>query len=186
MRNCSIRIARKRHLAFTLLELVITMVIAVILLLVAIPSFQQWQARQRMNAALHDLEQDLLAARSQAIVVGSEVVACPGGADLGCADGSDWSRGWLVFQDLDGDRRFTPPEPLIRRSGAVERMTIRSAASRRSLRFYPNGSAPGSNGSIWFCDPRGPAHAMRIVLSNVGRVRREAYDGLEWEDCPGG
>lgn len=171
---------------FTLLELVITMLVAIVLTLIAAPTFDQWQARQRMNAALHALYQDLLAARSQAIVLGANVVACPGNPLSGCSGASDWSLGWIVFQDVDDDREYGSTEPLIRSTSAQRRVHIRSTANRRSLRFYPNGTAPGSNGSIWFCGARGPAHAQRLVLSNVGRIRREDYDGLEWEDCPGG
>lgn len=171
---------------FTLLELIITMVVAIILTLLAAPTFDQWQARQRMNAALHALHQDLLAARSQAITLGASVVACPGDVGTGCGTGTDWSQGWLVFQDIDGDREFGPAEPLVRVGPALERVRVMTAASRTRLRFYPNGTAPGSNGSIWFCGARGPAHGHRLVLSNVGRIRREPYDGLEPEDCPEG
>lgn len=169
---------------FTLLELVVTMVVVIVLTLIAAPTFDQWQARQRMNAALHAMHQDLLAARSHAIALGAQVVACPGSPLSGCRDDSDWSGGWLVFHDIDADREFDPTEPLLRNTPAMERIAIMSASSRRSLRFYPNGTAPGSNGSIWFCGARGPDHAKRLVLSNVGRIRREDYDGLEWEDCP--
>lgn len=170
---------------FTLLELVITMVVAIVLTLIAAPTFQQWQARQTMNAAVHALQQDLLAARSQAIALGAHVVACPGAPGLGCREDSDWSEGWLVFHDMDTDRELDPTETLIRSSPALERIHVMSSSSRRNLRFYPNGTAPGSNGSIWLCGARGPDHAQRLVLSNVGRIRREEYDGLEWEDCPG-
>jgi len=170
--------------AFTLLELVVTMVVFTILTLIAVPTFEQWQARQRMNVALHSLQQDLLAARSQAIMLGANIVACPGDVVTGCAGTSDWGQGWLVFQDVDGDHEFGPGEPLVRMTGSMQRVNIRSSASRAYLRFYPNGTAPGSNGSVWFCGSRGPEYAQRLVLSSVGRIRREAYSGLEWEDCP--
>jgi len=169
---------------FTLLELVITMVVATILLITAVATFDGWQAKQRMNAALHALHQDLLAARSQAIMTGLHAVACPGSVIRGCTSDSDWSQGWLVFQDVDGDRSWGPTEPLLRSSQARKRVNIRSSRHRRSFRFYANGSAPGSNGSIWFCGSRGPEHANKIVVSNTGRIRREAFTGLELEDCP--
>jgi type IV fimbrial biogenesis protein FimT len=176
--------AGTRLYGYTLLELVVTMVVLIVLTLIAAPTFDGWQARQRMNAALHALQQDLLTARSQAIALGANVVACPGDVVSGCSVNSDWSRGWLVFLDMDGDRDFGDGETLIRSTPAPRHLTVMSAASRPNLRFYPNGTAPGSNGSIWFCGTRGPDHAQRLVLSNVGRIRREPYDGLEWEDCP--
>lgn len=176
--------ALSRITAFTLLELVITMLVAAVLAFLAIPSFQNWQARQRMNTALHSMHQDLVAARSHAITLGANVVLCPGDILNGCRGTNEWSRGWIVFQDLDDDHRFATPEPLLRITGEAQRMKIMSSGSRTYFRFYPNGTAPGSNGSIWFCGARGPEHAQRLVLSNVGRIRRESYEGLEWEDCP--
>ena len=169
---------------YTLLELVVTMVVVIVLTLIAAPTFDQWQARQRMNAALHAMQQDLAAARSQAITLGAHVVACPGSPLTGCRDDSDWSGGWLVFHDIDADREKDPGEAVLRLTPAMQGINIISASSRRNLRFFPNGTAPGSNGSIFFCGVRGPDHAQRLVLSNVGRIRREAYEGLEWEDCP--
>lgn len=171
---------------FTLLELVVTLSILLVLTLAAAPTFDHWQARQRMNAALHALHQDLLAARSQAITLGGQVVTCPGNVASGCRGDGDWSHGWIVFQDIDGDRALDPVEPVLRNDSAPDRVTIHSSANRSSFRFYPNGTAPGSNGSIWFCGSRGPEHAQRLVLSNLGRIRREAFDGLEPEDCPQG
>lgn len=176
----------RRAAGFTLPELVVTMCVAVVLTLIAAPTFDEWQARQRMNSAVHALHQDLLAARSQAIVIGAHVVACPGHAGSGCSGTSDWSQGWIVFHDIDGDRDLGSSEPLLRTAPALQRINAMSAASRSRLRFLPNGTAPASNGSIWFCGARGPAHAQRLVLSNVGRIRREDFSGLEWEDCPGG
>lgn len=176
----------RRPSGFTLFELVVTMCVAVVLTLIAAPTFDDWQARQRMNAAVHALQQDLLTARSQAIMLGANVVACPGDPASGCSGTNDWSQGWIVFQDIDGNRNRGGSEPLLRLASGLERLNVMGAASRSSLRFYPNGTAPGSNGSIWFCGTRGPAHAQRLVLSNVGRIRREDYDGLEWEDCPEG
>ena len=170
---------------FTLLELVVTMVLFTILTLIAVPTFEHWQARQRMNVALHTLQQDLLTARSQAILLGTNVVACPGDVVSGCAGTNNWSEGWLVFQDIDDDHTFGPAEPLVRVTDAMQRVKVTGSTSRTYLRFYPNGTAPGSNGSIWFCGALGPEHAQRLVLSSVGRIRREAYDGLEWEDCTG-
>ena len=172
------------HLGFTLLELVITLVVATILLLTAASSFDNWHARQRMNGALHALHQDLLAARSQAIMTGLHTVTCPGSINGGCSATSDWSRGWLVFEDLNGNRAWDPTEPILRASSEQERVHIMSSSHRRAIRFYGNGTAPGSNGSIWFCGSRGPEYARRIVVSNTGRIRREAYTGLEPEDCP--
>ena len=59
----------------TLLELMITVSIAAILLVVGIPSFKEFMARQRMKAAVGSLHNDLLMARSEAVHRNAVVVA---------------------------------------------------------------------------------------------------------------
>lgn len=169
---------------FTIIELVVTLSIAVVLALIAAPGFDRWRAAQRMNAAMHTLHQDLLAARSQAVTLGLDVVVCPGHPDSGCRDDSDWSQGWFTFHDLDGDRVLDADESVVRMTSDAKRLTIMSSTNRPLFRFLPSGAAAGSNGSIWLCGTRGPDHARRLVVSNLGRVRREHYAGLEREDCP--
>ena len=167
-----------------MLELVIVMVTFVVLLLIAAPSFQGWQQSQRMKAAVHALHQDMITARSQAIMIGDRVTVCPGSPATGCSDDSKWSRGWLVFRDLNNDGVYSATEPVIRVSGEIEHIAITSAARRSSFIFRGNGTAPGSNGSVWFCDARGPDYVQRIVISNLGRIRQEKQAEADPEDCP--
>ena len=172
-----------RH-GFTLLELSITLVVLAILLCLALPSLKGWQDKQAMRTALNTLRQDLVAARSHAIALGDRIVICPGTNGEGCSSSDAWNTGWFVFEDLDQDREFDMTEPVLKIEGHHERLNITSAISRSRFVFYPNGTAPGSNGSIWFCGARGPQFGHRLVVSNLGRIRSEPYQGLEWEDCP--
>jgi type IV fimbrial biogenesis protein FimT len=89
-----------------------------------------------------------------------------------------------VFTDLNGDRNRQEGEPLRKHAGAVEFLDINSSRSRSFLRFYPNGSAPGSNISIRFCDQRGAQFAGKIVVSNSGRIRMETGGIEATENCP--
>ncbi|NCF63549.1 MAG: pilus assembly protein FimT, partial [Gammaproteobacteria bacterium] len=50
-----------------MLELMITVVIAAILLISGVPSFQRFSQRQHMKAAVIDLQNDLTMAKSEAI-----------------------------------------------------------------------------------------------------------------------
>jgi type IV fimbrial biogenesis protein FimT len=169
---------------FSALELMLTVAIAAILLVIGVPAFQDFGARQRMSAAMHALHGELALARNAAIRHGTAVVACPGGPDTGCREGSDWSAGWFVFSDFNGDRAFQAGERVHRVEPGLEQIVIRSSSGRQSLRFFPNGSAPGSNGSITFCDRRGPAAARKLVISNLGRIRREEAPDTDPADCP--
>jgi type IV fimbrial biogenesis protein FimT len=169
---------------FTVLELLVTLTIAAILLGAGAPSLQQFTQRQHMKAAVGSLHNDLLLARSEAVFRNLEVVACPGDPASGCSGAGDWSRGWIVFADGSGDRQRQSGEPLLRHGQWFERMRITSSANRSNIRFHPDGSAPGSNAGIAFCGGGGPDHARRLVVSNVGRIRREDYPEIDPADCP--
>jgi type IV fimbrial biogenesis protein FimT len=167
----------------TVFELLVTLSIAAILLGMAAPSFESFSNRQRMKAAVAALHHDLLAARSQAIFRHAIIVACPGTPVGGCSN-SDWSNGWLVFEDSNDDRQFQQSEKLLRRGMGHEAIRIHSPASRPQVRFLPDGSTPGSNGSIGLCGRGGPKHAKRLVISNIGRIRRDPYPGIDPSLCP--
>ena len=170
--------------AFTLLELLVALAVVAILLVAGVPALNEFSARQHMSAKITALHGHLALARNEAIRYGTQVVGCPGNAALGCAGSADWSRGWVVFGDLNGDRQHQPAEPIHRVDPGSELLYIHSSSGRQSVRFHANGSAPGSNMSITFCDWRGPSAARKLVISNIGRIRREEAPDLDAAHCP--
>jgi type IV fimbrial biogenesis protein FimT len=173
----------QRHSAFTVLELLVTLTIAAILLVTGVPAFQQFTWKQHMRAAVGNLHNDLLVARSEAVLRNVSIMACPGDPQEGCTNSTDWSRGWIVFPDLNGDRQRQDEESLLRHTQVFEAMSISGSRGRHHVRFLPDGSAPGSNGTIAFCGPGGPPRARKLVISNVGRIRRDDYPGINPERC---
>lgn len=99
---------------FTLAELVIVLAIAAVLMGIAVPDLRQLVRAQQLKAALNDLFGAVELTRSQAIARGRKVELVP-------ADGAalDWSRGWVVFVDKDGDRRPGRGEEVIMRHGPL-------------------------------------------------------------------
>ena len=162
----------------------VTLAIAAVLLSLAMPSYHALSNRQRMKAAVASLHNDLMAARSQAIYRRSVVVACPGNPVDGCSGNSHWSGGWLVFEDTNGDRQYADSEGLLRHGMGHEAVEIYSPLSRPVIRFFPDGSTPGSNGSISLCGHGGPEGARKLVVSNIGRIRRDSYPGIDPALCP--
>jgi type IV fimbrial biogenesis protein FimT len=63
-------------------------------------------------------------------------------------------------------------------------MFIHGSSGRTSVRFFPDGSTPGSNGSITFCGLGGPGQARKLVISNLGRIRRDTAPDLDSDLCP--
>jgi type IV fimbrial biogenesis protein FimT len=174
----------RRHGAFTVLEMLVALAIAAILLVTGAPTFHQFTWRQHMRAAVGNLHNDLLAARSEAVYRNVSVIACPGDPVGGCSGSSDWSGGWIVFADLNEDRQRQPGEAVLRRGQVFGDLAIAGNAGRTRIRFFHDGSAPGSNGTIGFCGPGGPPQARKLVISNLGRIRRDAYPDVNPSHCP--
>lgn len=169
---------------FTALELIITMAIIAILLTMGIPAFQNYSWNMRMKAAMDTLQTDLNLARGHAISHNSKTVICPAGNEYDCSGQAVWQDGWMVFTDINDDRKRQGTEPLLKYSGALARLNISSSSSRTYLRFFPNGSSPGSNATIRFCDRRGAAYSGAITVSNSGRIRLQVPGSEPSENCP--
>ena len=174
----------RKHRGITALELMVTMAIVAILLATGVPAFKNYGWNLRMKSAMDNLQTDLNLARGLAISHNIQTIICPATDDNTCSGSPDWQNGWIVFSDLNGDRNIQKGEPLRKHANAVEFLNISSSQSRSSLRFYPNGSAPGSNISIRFCDQRGARFAGKIVVSNSGRIRMETGGIEATENCP--
>ena len=104
-----------RRAGYSLLELMVVLAIAAVLMGLASPEMRDLIRRQRLNSAVADLYGAIDLARSQAIARGSRVQLVP----LEPA-GINWSRGWVVFVDADGDRRPGPGEEVIASHGAID------------------------------------------------------------------
>jgi len=172
------------QIGFTAVELMITLSIAAIMLAAGIPSFQAFIHQQQMKAAVAGLQNDLMVGRSEAVRLNTRVVTCPGNPVDGCTGGNEWSDGWIVFADENTDRQHQQSENIVRRGHDIKNLLIRSSAGRTDVRFFPDGSAPGSNGSITFCGPGGPGQARKLVISNQGRIRRDKAPHTDTANCP--
>jgi type IV fimbrial biogenesis protein FimT len=156
---------------FTLIEALIALFIAALLVGVAVPAWSSASESAHAGAAQAALLESLVRSINHAALTGSEVVLCPGDAS-GCRDTSDWSRGWVTWADLDGDRVRDSRETLLQTQPALGgKVHLRSTSGRRRLVFQPNGGNAGSNVTFTLCDGRGSAQARSLVLANDGRLR---------------
>lgn len=163
---------KRQEAGFTLIEAMVVLAIAAITLTLGLPGLGEALRRQRVATTLHLLSADMAMARSTALIKRSQVVVCPRGASFGCSDGRDWSVGWLVFVDPDGDRQPGTEDDILRATDAPGgRDALDLPASRAYLRYQADGRSAHSNLSVHVCG--GGAHFGKVVVNNLGRVRSE-------------
>ncbi len=86
-----------RAAGFTMVEMLMTMAIAIILLTIGIPSFRYVTNSNRIAGELNGLLGDLQFARAEAIKEGSNVTVCVSSNGTSCANSTAWQSGWIVF-----------------------------------------------------------------------------------------
>ena len=159
---------------FTLIEALVALTIATILLGLAVPALSSASEAVHNGSAQAALASSILGAVTHSASTGAEVVLCPGDA-TGCRSTIDWSRGWVAFADIDGDRQRDPADTLLKQvDGLGGDVHLRSTPGRTRLVFQPNGGNAGSNVTFTLCDGRGIEKAATLVLANSGRLRSGA------------
>lgn len=103
---------RNRTAGFSLIELMITIAILAVLLALGWPSFQGSLRSNRIATASNEFLSALSLARSEAIrnTRGSGICASTDGTSCG----TDWTAGWLVWGDTNGDGALDTGEPILR------------------------------------------------------------------------
>lgn len=155
---------------FSLLELLITVLLAGVLLGVGVPSFADLLARNRQTAEVNALFHALYLARQESIRRRRVVALCPTMDGEDCTPGADWSTGWLMFENTDRDAppRNDPGEPVILVHKVGPR--VRIEANRRG--FTSRGVRKrATNGTFVICDEAGRVPAKALVVSYTGRPR---------------
>lgn len=173
--NCgaSIRIGT----GFSLIEALTIMAITAILLLIGVPSYAGLVESQRASSAMHLLTAHMASARMTAITYRIPTVVCPSDRAGGCRRDGDWSQGWLMFFDADGNRQPDSRQDILRDENAPIHPSLRivSSAGRTQLRYLPDGRSAGSNLSVRLC--REDKLLAQVIVNNTGRIRSETATG---------
>ena len=159
----------RKDAGLTLIELLITLALAAILLTLGVPAFTGSLERTRVATTMHQVSADLAMARSTAIMRRAQVVACPRTLDYRCRDDSDWSHGWIVFTDDDGNRQPDEEAHIVRATDPPSHRSLAVDSTRRFLRYQRDGRSAHSNQTVRVCS--GKHLAGTVVVNNLGRVR---------------
>ncbi|MEO0971960.1 MAG: GspH/FimT family pseudopilin [Pseudomonadota bacterium] len=156
----------------SLLDVLITLSVAVLLVGVALPNFRATLAAGERTAAINGLLSALHLARRVALTRAEVVVLCKSPDTEQCSRGQDlgWAPGILAFVNLDGD---DPPqvdddEPILYRDTLPRGVDV--SANREAFFMRPYGRR-STNGTFTVCDRRGASHARAVIVSWTGRPR---------------
>jgi len=150
----------RQTLAFTLLELLITIAILATLTAMAAPPLGRLIADQQLSAQANGWLSLALYARQEAMRQGQPMQLCQW-HDNRCV--SDSHTPWSVLPVNAGSDRD------VLRSLQLPDHTLRQHSNRLRYVFQPRGHA--TNGSLTLCDSRGRVQARRVVLNMAGRPR---------------
>ena len=160
----------KKITGFTLVELMVTLIVAAILLTVGVPSFIETIRRSRTISQANELVTALNLARSEAVKRGMQVTVS--------RTGTEWEDGWQVFVDADGDGSLdSGVDTLLQDYAALsEGYTLRTGGNFTDwVAYLPTGlnDASGSlnNDTFRLCtDEQDTAKGRSIRVNAVGRV----------------
>lgn len=164
---------RRPTAGFTLIELVVTLSIICILAGVAMPSLATFVERQRTSAAITSLTTHMALARMAAISRNRRAVLCPSADGTQCEPGTDWSHGWMLFLDDDGNRKPDKNDEILRvdLEPTSRHLRVVSTTGRPQLRYLPDGRSAGSNLTISICNQQ--QLLGKVIVNNIGRPRSE-------------
>jgi prepilin-type N-terminal cleavage/methylation domain-containing protein len=158
---------------FTIVELMFTIVIIGVLLGLGAPNFRDFLRNARLSAAANDMIGALNLARSESVKRRFPMSVCSSNGGTSC-DNGNFSKGWIVFVDVDGDGTVDSGDEVIEKRGAVpDSITIVSVtepdpdkpgswttSAVSEFTYAPNGfrivAAGGVPGdvAVTFCDDR--------------------------------
>jgi type IV fimbrial biogenesis protein FimT len=180
-----------RHMGgFTLVELMITVLVAAVLLAIAAPGFRSLIERNRLQAATSNLYTSLVLARSEALKRNQPVIVCQSasGQSCGTTPAGRWEDGWIVHVDPNNPPTLDPNDIIAVREGldggdtvwVVDDPNATTPAGKQLVTYQTDG---GAAEQVFFvlCNADGDADAAKVVaLSLTGRptVRGSVADCL--------
>ena len=160
---------------FTLVELMVTIVVAAILLGIAVPAFRTFMQNDQQWTQTNNLLLALNTARSDAIksdlAAGAQV--CSSSNGLACTN-TPWNQGWIVL-GADPANPGNPPKVLQAVGALPPGSTLTEGANNLAIPFRSNGAlGPLATAEpfVFFkmCDVRGAAFARYLQVTLMGRV----------------
>lgn len=174
----------QKQYGFTLQELLVGMALFFILTAIGVPSYINIARNGSRDNTTSELFSDMYYARSEAIKRSTTVSVCrtadPTVANPVCGGtAKDWSTGWLVFVDSDGDGQLNGTNTLLKvGTPANNRIQVMASAKNDAfIQYFSDGSLNTTNAPAQFavCDDRDndgkydAAYGQYVTVEAMGR-----------------
>ena len=163
----------ERNSGFNLIELIAILSILAILAAASGPSLASLLNKSEVKAISILLNASLKTARNQALTGQTYVHVCamsqtdPTVCDTNRDYNANWSKGWLVFADVNLNNDFDASDHLV--SSVFNQGNSRIVFNQRGrLRFFPDGGARSAG--FYLCDPKA-RELIHLKILHTGRTR---------------
>lgn len=160
----------KRFGGYSLLELLVVMSTAAIVLGFAVPALSEFVQDSRRTHQVNLFVHSIHLAKNEAHKRAQHVNLCKSIDGRQCTEASSWGDGWIVFvnRDRDDPVRVDMGEEILYTHGPWKTGNI--TGNRNAFAFRPFRKR-STNGTLVFCDSRGPRAARAVIVSYTGRPR---------------
>jgi len=156
---------------FTLVEFMVSVAVLAILSATAIPNFNYFIVKTRVDNEITELYRLLLLTRNTAINTGYEVTLCPLDDANKCS--IDWQQTLSVFIDANDNKAKDDDEKIIKiKNPITEGDKLQYALGRYRLVYAPTGRTVkwGSNGTFKYCPESLTDLSRGVVVATSGRI----------------
>lgn len=161
----------RRNKGFTLIELIITLMVAATLMAAAVPSFTTTIMNNRRLSQINELVGALTLARSEAVKRKTAISLCKSSDGNSCS-GTGWEDGWIIFANDNDDNDRDSGEEILRVYAKLpDGNTLRGNGNISNYLSYRPDGFSNTNGTFTLCDSRGAVQARGVVISMTGRAR---------------
>lgn len=160
---------------FTMVELLITLIIAGIIIAFATPSFLDLMERNRVKSTTEQLADLLRLSRVVAVEQRNEVSVC-GSSDKSSCD-NEWSSSIIAVKRGEAAEN----DEILASLEVSDRITITKNGTHTRVDFRVTGWAPGDNTEFLVCPVDGKAsNGYKIIVSSSGKIKLQAGKEEEW------
>ncbi|MGO1773483.1 MULTISPECIES: GspH/FimT family pseudopilin [unclassified Halomonas] len=170
MNSCHNKSRTRHESGFTLLELLVTLLLAGIVATIGLPSFQALGERTAQASEINRFQSALSLARNTAISQRSTITVCPATKQRDACH-SDWDGELLIVQ---GDKtEGLNEQDILRVVPAQQNTRVNYSRGWSWIRYNSFGYTSGYNGSFAICSGNSAegSQGKKLVLSQLGRLR---------------